>query len=1139
MSGLEPLAAFGLACNVFQAISFAGEVCSLSKAIFKNGEVPDSTAGLEVTFNTLTSVCDQIKSTAGSAQRQLTDNDRELLRIAQDCHSAARALKAEVDRSLRATSSAKGNALKSLIAGLKINAHSRTRQVEKLEKLVRRHQDALETRLLFNMCSQTDAANIQQEKGFNDLDSTLQSFIQAYAKGETKLAQLLTQEAESIKHHVTTEVGKLGATVIDMATHTRLLQSLKYLTMNERRNQITSPYGNTFEWMVTGEDPQDSDSQTGLNDSSDNNANKHLEDSRASVLEDQKEARESASHRFLSWIQSTEEPLFWISGKPGSGKSTLMKFLASSQQVIQNLPRKPTGETLVLSHFIWSAGQLMDRRIKGILCSLLRQLLDRAPHSLAWLIVERFPEIILKDSPSDWDEEELQRIFIYCLQRSPSTVFIFLDGLDEIDPSLHEGQTRLIQLVQNLGQQISSLKICVASRPEPMLEKAFGTSPMIRIHELTQLDIWTFTSGVYRERFRSEITATDAGLIAEVCRTAEGVFLWVALALRTLQHGLENGDDFTDLEKRLKALPADLELLYKAMWDRLGINKDIYRQDGATYINIVRNYSYDFLRMEPTVLDILLTTERSLCDELLSGEAETPERLEILALRGVELARRIEIRSVGFLEVSRNVNFSLLSGVKFVHRSAIDFLEDTEEGQQLLQFDRLPRQDRIFRSVEALIASSLFLTKVTTPFDVGMAAGYWFMRRPEICVDQIRFLSQPSRGAHISIEQTRLLYHTVERFFSPTPPSSLRLTTSKGCGLVNLWLDFLTVAVYKGLVDIVREPMRTLAISKSYRSHLVAASLSPVRYPLFGEGPDRNLEMTCQIFKDKLEVAHFLMKEPIDPHYRTIGPKDLFNAVFHSFRRRELNGKKRVLVLWPISPIEATIELLMETLTPVELAPLRAPVVSTLDQLLTLGVPYTHTVVFMMWLAVPGLDHFIPNIYRFNDFNSDFGTDILLVEATIGILLDILLGYGDEKMKHEAPISDLRNIIGAFRGPRHIHKLVFKTRLTGDENGILPHTKYYSATDSQIITLQAGIRKISWCHPKENTRRSRLELKLPGLAQVCQEMTKTEQCNKDELFTDWVARYRLWDSEGLSSVYRSLWPKQKQVPLTDVDVVSD
>lgn len=66
-----------------------------------------------------------------------------------------------------------------------------------------------------------------------------------------------------------------------------------------------------------------------------------------------------------------------------------------------------------------------------------------------------------------------------------------------------------------------------------------------------------------------------------VCTMAEGVFLWVALALRNLQSGLAKGGDFDELLRRLKTLPKDLSDLYTVMWDRLGDDKDIYQRDAA------------------------------------------------------------------------------------------------------------------------------------------------------------------------------------------------------------------------------------------------------------------------------------------------------------------------------------------------------------------------------------------------------------------------------------------------------------------------------------------------------------------------------------------------------------------------------
>lgn len=126
----------------------------------------------------------------------------------------------------------------------------------------------------------------------------------------------------------------------------------------------------------------------------------------------------------------------------------------------------------------------MERRIKGVLCSLLHQLLDSVAE-MTTRISTQYPWTVKKGEAPDWNEKELKKVLKFALEHLGTDVCIFLDGLDEIDAGLSEGQRRLLNLVKEL-QTLNNVKICVASRPEPLLKSGLSHAPMFKIHELTQ-----------------------------------------------------------------------------------------------------------------------------------------------------------------------------------------------------------------------------------------------------------------------------------------------------------------------------------------------------------------------------------------------------------------------------------------------------------------------------------------------------------------------------------------------------------------------------------------------------------------------------------------------------------------------------
>jgi hypothetical protein len=157
MSGLEPLAALGLACNVFQVVSFAGEIWTVCKALYDDGEVrlgeSDLTGSLNGVIGSLNSAFHHVESSVTTIpSTSLTDNDREILKIARECRNEGIFLKGEIDK-LIDTTQTKARRGKSLLKAVKVVLSSRinVKRLERSEKTLRMHQKTLETRLLLRI----------------------------------------------------------------------------------------------------------------------------------------------------------------------------------------------------------------------------------------------------------------------------------------------------------------------------------------------------------------------------------------------------------------------------------------------------------------------------------------------------------------------------------------------------------------------------------------------------------------------------------------------------------------------------------------------------------------------------------------------------------------------------------------------------------------------------------------------------------------------------------------------------------------------------------------------------------------------------------------------------------------------------
>ncbi|KAI0544768.1 hypothetical protein F4679DRAFT_512940 [Xylaria curta] len=159
---------------------------------------------------------------------------------------------------------------------------------------------------------------------------------------------------------------------------------------------------------------------------------------------------------FKNWIErvgvNSHLGLLQITGKPDSGKSTLMKHMLE----ITCVRFRENPGICTLSHFFDRSGQLLQHSPTGILRSLLYQLGTQYPTAL--MAFQDYTQADLKllkssDAKSYTDilKSSLEEIFSSS-SLAPERTIIFVDALDECDSSdaVSMGYVEIKELV-NLG----------------------------------------------------------------------------------------------------------------------------------------------------------------------------------------------------------------------------------------------------------------------------------------------------------------------------------------------------------------------------------------------------------------------------------------------------------------------------------------------------------------------------------------------------------------------------------------------------------------------------------------------------------------------------------------------------------------
>jgi hypothetical protein len=419
-----------------------------------------------------------------------------------------------------------------------------------------------------------------------------------------------------------------------------VLSKLSYREIADRAERIPEAYAKTFEWIFS--DPPNNPHQ----------------DSWSS---------------FRDWL-TRDSSIYWITGKAGSGKSTLMKMLCQDHRT-SGLLREWSGSTplITASFYFWNSGTDLQMSQEGLLRSLLHQALaqrlDLARHSSS--MSSKWGAFSLSTSPSHLSWRELSQAFRFLIEEdadSPAKFVFFIDGLDEYSGA----PGKLLSLVQNIASY-PNVKVCVSSRPWTVFEDSFKQRQNLMLQYRTRADIALYAQGElsahpafselqeYNPEYASE-------LIDNITTKASGVFLWVVLVVRSLIEGLEQGDKPSELQERLNQLPEELDDLFGKMLHGL---KGAHFRDAAQLFRIFRTAV-----SKPSVL-VMSFADDDDHEWAMNGHV-VPLSAHEMWYRAITMKRRLNSRCKGLLEIAP-LRMGLPQSVVWTGDSATHQLADDED----------------------------------------------------------------------------------------------------------------------------------------------------------------------------------------------------------------------------------------------------------------------------------------------------------------------------------------------------------------------------------------------------------------------------------------------------------------------------
>ncbi|KAF5242185.1 hypothetical protein FANTH_8817 [Fusarium anthophilum] len=411
-------------------------------------------------------------------------------------------------------------------------------------------------------------------------------------------------------------------------------------------------------------------------------------------------------YSFPAWLAEESKTPYWITGKPGSGKSTIMKLIARPDKLKSFLqPWTKSLPILITNYYGWNSGLNMQKAWGGLKKTVLHQVLNQRP-SAAPIIAPRRWALFqalrgMADFP-DWEEWEIDESF---------------------------------QALMN-----ECIKICVTTRLWTEFEDAFIDGPMLQMHLLTEDDMMTFVKKSFQKNrgyieLKSVYPRQVAKLTDDVVQKADGVFLWVSFVVMELIDLFTAGDGMAQLQKTLEKLPTNLSSLFDAIWARIPHR---HLPDACAMIRLARS-AYG-----PLPWLLMWLADESRYTEV-DPSAMSPEA-KYHAKKG--LKRRLSTRARGILELSGAAQ----EVVNFAHRTTRDWVEQAHIWDELCA----SCQSNFEPHLLLLQAETLLMFGSETTSDYAPSHFWLAVMRALCCASQV--------STHRSQDQLGALIPTLDTF---------------------------------------------------------------------------------------------------------------------------------------------------------------------------------------------------------------------------------------------------------------------------------------------------------------------------------------------------------------------------------------
>ncbi|EAU37793.1 predicted protein [Aspergillus terreus NIH2624] len=655
---MDPLSIIELVSNIISFIDFG------RKLLTDVREIQNSAAGVTQDALTHEFIAQQMREFTDKLippNQSVDDQYKGTISLAKECRAAA----ADIQKLLnKIKPKDPGSRLQSWGSGIKGLRYGK--ELSSLQAKMERYRDQLVVQL--NWVTTSEVKD-RLERLARDFDKNGDRIIQIQKQVGDLKRTVKTSDAQ-LRQAIRDLLGLSHGLYVTVHSH-RLLENLRFDEMDSRFHIVPYAHERTFEWIFS--------------------CHEYSNDIYAKFFKDY-EYHDTIREQFKSWL-SFEDGIYHVSGKLGSGKSALMKFLYPDLRTKNMLEKWAGHERLIMAHFFfWRPGSNLQHSVRGLYRALLYKTLSVIPSLIPEVLPEQWKEIQSKpwqaNAKVDFPLKTLQHAMyrLVCCQSEDLRICFFIDGLDECkdeeckgsdsDQHRHLAQTLSCWCAESKGR----LKICASSREYNVFLENLPSERRLYMQRLTEEDMRIYI----RDRMSfARGTEGWAELIKSMIKKADGIFLWVALVTSRLQYLHESKVSWNILQKEIDQAPEGLYNLFSHVIQSLA-SSDL-RRAYRTFAIIRKLGEYRLplpLLCYPFIDHYTGDSDFDSCE--ISHQERMSESDRLKQARGMLMGY-----CGGLFEPTQTNYRDLVTGatIAFTHRSVPEFVEslDTKEMEKHLR----------------------------------------------------------------------------------------------------------------------------------------------------------------------------------------------------------------------------------------------------------------------------------------------------------------------------------------------------------------------------------------------------------------------------------------------------------------------